>query len=892
MQQSPHPQFSSRPPRPPRFSRPPPHPSSRTPKSSAHPSSLLHPPPVVRRRPRHSDPYIPPFRRNRLQPAAPNSENTLSHTYQKRHWLSMKKRINGVVNRLNADNVSYCAKALLRVNLVRARGVLVKTLLRAQLASPDLSSVFACLIAVIGSRLPQVTELLVARLIAQWRAAYANQDRVLCFATARFTAHLFNQQVVTDLLVLELLATCLVEPNDGSTELAVVTVRECITQLSEKAPSALNSILEKLRRLLSDGKLSKRVQVLITDLIALRREKCDSVSVLDPRLDLLDDEDIITHLATLEDVEQHQPDLLYEINNFQFDPNFDENERVYESIKRDILGAEADESTPVSDNEHANSDQPQTSSGNNASVTADDSSHRVKITDMTEAQLVDFRRTVYLTISSGLSYEEWAHKLMNLMRSNPDRESELCQMIVDCCSQEKTFLRSHGLLGQRFCLLNRIYVLKFEELFATQYATIHRFDTRKIRNIGNFYASLFASDALPWSTMQLIRIVEKETTASSRIFLKILFQEIANTLGKTETKAHFSKGVEDGDLNGVFPTDNAENARFSINFFTSIGLGYLTDNLREKLKTLPNQSRDLDGDADASSSLSSSSLSSSSLSSSSLSESSGLEHSQGLHPVGSEGGSKRGLDESSFERSDRPNKTRRTDNSSVGPGENSIGDARSREGGFIRLHDVSRQLDRSESRQREDSTNYNARGSHGRDFAEDKCRNNEEERRTHYSEDRRDKRRLTSSRWQKRSERYNSDSENDHGDSIDRRRSRGAYNDAHNDFRKRSSTKRVERGRGSGRSRRDKGDVRYSSESEASGGGDYGNKRRRSRSNKPSRHREQSGDHALDDSDGSLSLRSRSRSPRTRGRYHQDRYRSGASYRRHMSSDSDSGGGR
>lgn len=105
--------------------------------------------------------------------------------------------------------------------------------------------------------------------------------------------------------------------------------------------------------------LCKHVQVLITNLIALRREKCTTVFVLDPRLDLLGDEDI-THLAMLEDVDLQQPDILYEIICFQFDPHFDENERMYESTKRDILGAGADGSTPVSDNEHVNSGQPQT----------------------------------------------------------------------------------------------------------------------------------------------------------------------------------------------------------------------------------------------------------------------------------------------------------------------------------------------------------------------------------------------------------------------------------------------------------------------------------------------------------------------------------------------------
>lgn len=40
-------------------------------------------------------------------------------------------------------------------------------------------------------------------------------------------------------------------------------------------------------------------------------------------------------------------------------------------------------------------------------------------------------------------------------------------------------------------------------------------------------------------------------------------------------------------LSGIFPKDNVQNARFAINFFTSIGLGAVTEDLREFLKNAP-----------------------------------------------------------------------------------------------------------------------------------------------------------------------------------------------------------------------------------------------------------------------------------------------------------------
>ena len=73
------------------------------------------------------------------------------------------------------------------------------------------------------------------------------------------------------------------------------------------------------------------------------------------------------------------------------------------------------------------------------------------------------------------------------------------------------------------------------------------------------------------------------TTASSRIFIKILMQEIANNIGIKQ----FAKKMDESMIEGLFPTDSVENARFSINFFTSIGLGAVTEKLRDFLKDAP-----------------------------------------------------------------------------------------------------------------------------------------------------------------------------------------------------------------------------------------------------------------------------------------------------------------
>ena len=116
---------------------------------------------------------------------------------------------------------------------------------------------------------------------------------------------------------------------------------------------------------------------------------------------------------------------------------------------------------------------------------------------------------------------------------------------------------------------------------------IHRLETNKLRNVAKFYAHLIGTDALPWTLLSYIELTEDNTTSSSRIFIKILFQELAEALGLPKLAARLAQPALSAAVAGIFPKDSARNTRFAINFFTSIGLGGVTDGLREHLRNLP-----------------------------------------------------------------------------------------------------------------------------------------------------------------------------------------------------------------------------------------------------------------------------------------------------------------
>ena len=80
-------------------------------------------------------------------------------------------------------------------NLVRGKGLLCRSLIRSQIASPTYTPVFASLVAVINCKLPDVGALLVTRLIMQFRRSLKRNDRSICVPATIFLAHLVNQQV-------------------------------------------------------------------------------------------------------------------------------------------------------------------------------------------------------------------------------------------------------------------------------------------------------------------------------------------------------------------------------------------------------------------------------------------------------------------------------------------------------------------------------------------------------------------------------------------------------------------------------------------------------------------------------------------------------------------------
>ncbi|KAG2252681.1 hypothetical protein Bca52824_082817 [Brassica carinata] len=492
--------------------------------------------------------YIPPFKLARMMKEV---DDKSSVEYQRLTWDALRKSINGLVNKVNASNIKNIIPELFAENLIRGRGLFCRSCMKSQMASPGFTDVFAALVAVINAKFPEVAELLLKRVVLQLKRAYKRNDKPQLLAAVKFIAHLVNQQVAEEIIALELVSVLLETPTDDSVEVAVGFVTECGAMLQDVTPKGLHGIFERFRGILHEGDIDKRVQYLIEGLFAIRKAKFQGHPAVRPELDLVEEK--YSHDISLND--EIVPETSLDV--FKPDPDFLENEKKYEALKKELLGEDESEDEDGSDASSEDNEE-------EGDESDDEDEEQMRIRDETETNLVNLRRTIYLTIMSSVDFEEAGHKLLKI-KLEPGQEMELCIMLLECCSQERTYLRYYGLLGQRFCMINKIHQENFEKCFVQQYSMIHRLETNKLRNVAKC----------------------SPMTSSSRIFIKILFQELSEHLGIRLLNERLQDPTMQESLESIFPKDNPKNTRFAINFFTSIGLGGITESLREYLKNMP-----------------------------------------------------------------------------------------------------------------------------------------------------------------------------------------------------------------------------------------------------------------------------------------------------------------
>lgn len=497
--------------------------------------------------------------------------------YQKRSWADLKKAIDHQVKKCNRNSIREVVVGLFRLNLHRGMGLLARSIMRAQLDDPKLTPIYASLVAVLNSKIPEIGELVGIRVLLLFKKSYVSNDKRITLSALQFLLHLVNQRVVDETLLLEILQLLLDKaPTNNCIEVSVEIMTTAGKLLTENSVMAANMVFDRLRGFIQQNEgISKRSQMLIDQLLKVRRAGFKDHPTIEKVLDLVEDADQNPHALELNGVYSSK-DIL---NIYRFDSDYAKNEASYDEVRTDVIGDEDDDDEDEDDDEEAE--------------------EMVQIKDMTDSNLLNYQKTIYLTIMSSMSADEAVHKLLQLAKKRSlesgraDQNSVLVDMIIKCCSQEKTYSKFFGLIAEKLCSMNRQWHAIFVEHFKSYYNTIHQFESNHLRNIGKLFGHLFALDKLAieesWNE---IRLTEEDTTSASRIFIKFFFQEIIEEIGIKGLQEILDDDFIKVRITGLFPVRDvswrdAEHIRFSINFFTAIGLGALTEEMRDVLKKLP-----------------------------------------------------------------------------------------------------------------------------------------------------------------------------------------------------------------------------------------------------------------------------------------------------------------
>lgn len=501
-----------------------------------------------------------------------NTNNTTTtNTTKSAAWTGLARDIDSIcAAAASSPALRRHSVDLFRLNVVRGRGLVARSVLSRAMRQPQAAAPLAALVGVLNLQLPQVGGLVAARTAALFKRAYMRNDGRGVDAAAAFLAELVRFAVATDTVLLQVFQLLLERPSDDTVRVATALLRRLGSWMDAHAPAAADMIWGRLRDVLHEGQALAQAMRRITELMRARR---DGLGPAVPRhLDVVPAEDVQPH-----DVDLAEPQPV-EAHLDWFDPTEDvaAADAAYAALRAEILD-ETDQDNEQA-NQHTNQQTNQT---------------KEAVTDMTDAALLQHQKSIYLTVMSSMSADEAVHKLLRLQRSAQLSDAVMTDMLVKCCAQEKTYSKYFGVLGEKLCGSSRRWHAAFVAQFRRSYDALYQHEGAELRNMGKYFGHLVAADVLaPHETLGVITLTETDTSSASRVFIKFLFQELVEELGVESLKRLLLDPDVRVHLRGLFPVvdvsrADADHIMFSINYFTAIGLGVLTEEMRLVLKALP-----------------------------------------------------------------------------------------------------------------------------------------------------------------------------------------------------------------------------------------------------------------------------------------------------------------
>ncbi|EKF29037.1 hypothetical protein MOQ_007195 [Trypanosoma cruzi marinkellei] len=555
--------------------------------------------------------YVPPHRKREVhdvddgKTTGNDGGKTTSEALQRESWQALSRSITGIINRVSGENVHLSATELFRENIIRGRGLLCRSLMRAQLADPDLSDVFASLVSRVNKEFSVIGLLLVKRLVVQWWRLHRRRDWVALRCVSRFLAWLYIFNVVSvDVIYQIILAHLTAEKRcDDDVDQAAALFRDTFRAMSQRDVAEFHAhVLTPIRDLLAMDddafRLSARAQTLLE---ACLREVQEwervkhTVSIVSPQLLLVEPCEQKCHEVDLDDAAKMNAEE--QLDRFVFDADYDAHEDAYETARCAVLGddwetelleqvaaaEEEEEAEEEKDEEKKGTmtreeearGQERSTQGKQSSMDA-----TKQVVDERERQI---RKDVYMAMRSSVRADEVVHKILKSMPSQTERS--VCFMVIEGCCEESIYKRIYGMVAERLCKSNVKFQIFFTEAFQTRYEHAEDLVEKQIEYTCKIYSHLLRTDSLPWHRcLSVLDIIGSDM--SQRLMIQWLLQGMVEALGMRAVQERLEKDKElRSSTVKLFPVDaNEEGLERAVNLFEAMGLGELGAGVRAQLE--------------------------------------------------------------------------------------------------------------------------------------------------------------------------------------------------------------------------------------------------------------------------------------------------------------------
>ncbi|KAF8286893.1 putative pre-mRNA-splicing factor CWC22 [Trypanosoma cruzi] len=552
--------------------------------------------------------YVPPHRKREVidvddgKSTGNDGRKTTSEALQRESWQALSRSITGIINRVSGENVQLSATELFRENIIRGRGLLCRSLMRAQLADPDLSDVFASLVSRVNKEFSIIGLLLVKRLVVQWWRLHRRGDWTALRCVSRFLAWLYIFNVVSvDVIYQIILAHLTAEKRcDDDVDQAAALFRDTFRAMSQRDVAEFHAhVLTPIRDLLAMDddalRLSARAQTLLETCLGevqkWERVK-HTVSIIPPQLLLVEACEQKCHEVDLDDAAKMNAEE--QLDRFVFDADYDAHEDAYETARCAVLGDDwetelLEQVAAAEEEEEEEEEQGEGTIAREEEARGQERSVQEKQSSMDAAkQVVDererqIRKDVYMAMRSSVRADEVVHKILKSMPSQTERT--VCFMVIEGCCEESIYKRIYGMVAERLCKSNTKFQVFFAEAFRTRYEHAEDLVEKQIEYTCKIYSHLLRTDSLPWHRcLSVLDIIESDM--SQRLMIQWLLQGMVEALGMRAVQERLEKDKElRSSTVKLFPVDaNEEGLERAVNLFEAMGLGELGAGVRAKLE--------------------------------------------------------------------------------------------------------------------------------------------------------------------------------------------------------------------------------------------------------------------------------------------------------------------